>query len=91
MRSKYSDYFGITVAGYPGLSSTCFINITFKILALKDMEWILLYNHHTNFPPAEAHPDVIQSSGEATLESYKNDLAYLKKKVTTLPCNFTLI
>ncbi|KAL8104550.1 putative methylenetetrahydrofolate reductase (NADH) [Apium graveolens] len=46
MRSKYSDYFGITVAGYP-----------------------------------EGHPDVIQSSGEATLESYKNDLAYLKKKV----------
>ncbi|KAK1379456.1 Methylenetetrahydrofolate reductase [Heracleum sosnowskyi] len=46
MRSKYGDYFGITVAGYP-----------------------------------EAHPDVIQSSGEATLESYENDLAYLKKKV----------
>lgn len=46
MRSKYGDYFGITVAGYP-----------------------------------EAHPDVIQSGGEATAESYKNDLAYLKKKV----------
>ncbi|KAK1353239.1 hypothetical protein POM88_052374 [Heracleum sosnowskyi] len=29
----------------------------------------------------EAHPDVIQSSGEATLESYENDLACLKKKV----------
>lgn len=46
MRSKYGDYFGITVAGYP-----------------------------------EAHPDVIQSNGVATLESYLNDLAYLKKKV----------
>ncbi|KAF1002471.1 methylenetetrahydrofolate reductase (NADH) 1-like [Apium graveolens] len=46
IRSKYGDYFGITVAGYP-----------------------------------EAHPDVIQSNGVATLESYQNDLAYLKRKV----------
>jgi methylenetetrahydrofolate reductase (NADPH) len=46
MRSKYGDYFGITVAGYP-----------------------------------EAHPDVIQSNGLATPESYQSDLAYLKQKV----------
>ncbi|KAL0366543.1 UNVERIFIED_CONTAM: Methylenetetrahydrofolate reductase 1 [Sesamum radiatum] len=46
MRSKYGDYFGITVAGYP-----------------------------------EGHPDVIQDGGVAPLEAYKNDLAYLKKKV----------
>lgn len=50
--------------------------------------WILQYNNLITFPPAEAHPDVIQSTGEATLESYKNDLAYLKKKVTTSPCKF---
>ncbi|KAF8402446.1 hypothetical protein HHK36_013402 [Tetracentron sinense] len=29
----------------------------------------------------EAHPDVIQSDGVATLEAYQNDLAYLKRKV----------
>ncbi|CAH9075565.1 unnamed protein product [Cuscuta epithymum] len=29
----------------------------------------------------EAHPDVIPASGEATLEAYQNDLAYLKRKV----------
>uniref|UniRef100_A0A5B6ZDG3 Methylenetetrahydrofolate reductase n=1 Tax=Davidia involucrata TaxID=16924 RepID=A0A5B6ZDG3_DAVIN len=46
IRSKYGDYFGVTVAGYP-----------------------------------EAHPDVIQSNGVATLEGYQNDLAYLKRKV----------
>ncbi|XP_047325264.1 probable methylenetetrahydrofolate reductase [Impatiens glandulifera] len=46
IRSKYGDYFGITIAGYP-----------------------------------EAHPDVIQSNGEATNEAYRSDLAYLKRKV----------
>ncbi|XP_057966261.1 probable methylenetetrahydrofolate reductase (NADH) [Malania oleifera] len=29
----------------------------------------------------EAHPDVIQSDGVATLEGYQNDLSYLKRKV----------
>eukprot|EP00262_Sarcandra_glabra_P001984 TRINITY_DN1218_c0_g1_i1.p1 TRINITY_DN1218_c0_g1~~TRINITY_DN1218_c0_g1_i1.p1 ORF type:complete len:595 (+),score=95.49 TRINITY_DN1218_c0_g1_i1:116-1900(+) len=29
----------------------------------------------------EAHPDMIQSEGEATLEGYHSDLAYLKRKV----------
>ncbi|KAK9287894.1 hypothetical protein L1049_016337 [Liquidambar formosana] len=29
----------------------------------------------------EAHPDVIQSDGVATLEGYQSDLAYLKRKV----------
>ncbi|KAF9591806.1 hypothetical protein IFM89_007361 [Coptis chinensis] len=29
----------------------------------------------------EAHPEVIESNGVATLESYHNDLAYLKRKV----------
>ncbi|KAJ0979157.1 hypothetical protein J5N97_014631 [Dioscorea zingiberensis] len=29
----------------------------------------------------EAHPDMIQSDGVATLEAYSNDLAYLKRKV----------
>lgn len=29
----------------------------------------------------EAHPDMIQSDGFATLEDYQNDLAYLKRKV----------
>nr|CAD1822012.1 unnamed protein product [Ananas comosus var. bracteatus] len=29
----------------------------------------------------EAHPDVIQGEGGATLEAYSNDLAYLKRKV----------
>ncbi|KAJ0978147.1 hypothetical protein J5N97_013621 [Dioscorea zingiberensis] len=29
----------------------------------------------------EAHPDMIQSNGVATLEAYTNDLAYLKRKV----------
>ncbi|KAK7345953.1 hypothetical protein VNO77_16569 [Canavalia gladiata] len=29
----------------------------------------------------EAHPDAIESDGVATLESYQNDLAYLKSKV----------
>ncbi|ONK61756.1 uncharacterized protein A4U43_C08F33250 [Asparagus officinalis] len=46
MRSKYGDYFGITVAGYP-----------------------------------EAHPDMIDTDGVATLEAYNNDLTYLKRKV----------
>jgi len=30
---------------------------------------------------SEAHPDMIDSNGVATLEAYNNDLAYLKKKV----------
>ncbi|XP_077217447.1 putative methylenetetrahydrofolate reductase (NADH) isoform X2 [Tasmannia lanceolata] len=29
----------------------------------------------------EAHPDMIQGEGRATLEAYQNDLAYLKRKV----------
>lgn len=32
----------------------------------------------------EAHPDVIPASGVATTEAYKNDLAYLKRKVVIL-------
>lgn len=34
-----------------------------------------------SFFSSEAHPDVIQSDGVATLEGYQNDLAYLKRKV----------
>ncbi|KAL5724236.1 hypothetical protein ACHQM5_007520 [Ranunculus cassubicifolius] len=46
MRTKYGDYFGITVAGYP-----------------------------------EAHPEVIEGNGVATVEQYQSDLEYLKRKV----------
>lgn len=33
---------------------------------------------------SEAHPDVIGSDGVASEEAYKNDLAYLKRKVLLL-------
>lgn len=91
MRSKYGDYFGITVAGYPGSNFTYLI-VASSLLFLFYCAISFLANYKNvgidnimqliKFPPAEAHPDVIQSNGVATLESYLNDLAYLKKKVS---------
>lgn len=42
--------------------------------------YIVFALKNNNFP-SEAHPDVIQSNGLATPESYQSDLAYLKQKV----------
>lgn len=35
-------------------------------------------------PVSEAHPDMIDTDGVASLEAYSNDLAYLKRKVLVL-------
>jgi methylenetetrahydrofolate reductase (NADPH) len=76
IKAKYGDYFGITVAGYPGPLNFALFGECFRILTL-NLELYLKYI----FLIPEAHPDAIQGEGGATLEAYSNDLAYLKRKV----------
>lgn len=51
---------------------------------LKMISLIVPFTSSEMFPYSEAHPDMIQGEGGATLEAYANDLAYLKKKVCLL-------
>jgi len=82
IRSKYGDYFGITVAGYPGkvvlwLSSLEIADVILSASNILRFTGILIYT----FMISEAHPDMIKNEVGATEEDYQKDLAYLKLKV----------
>lgn len=84
IRAKYGDFFGITVAGYPGKSQllSCIHSILFYYLLLMHFSEIFLFSISRYV--SEAHPDMIQGEGGVSLEGYQNDLAYLKRKVRPL-------
>lgn len=89
IRDEYGDYFGITVAGYPGfllllllfstmLSLSVMFVFSFFVYSSIPLSFSLIFSLSFS---SEAHPDVIASDGVAPLEGYQNDLAYLKSKV----------
>lgn len=86
IRAKYGEYFGITVAGYPGFFYFViifnFIIVTVFYLLFISATIICSYILLSFF--SEAHPDMIGSDGLATPEGYQNELAYLKSKVISL-------
>lgn len=85
IRAQYGDYFGITVAGYPGLFSSSFVFVFFCLI----LSFLLLNNIWSLH--AEAHPDAIGENGLATLEAYHKDLVYLKQKVTPTPLSLFVL
>lgn len=84
IRAKYGDYFGITVAGYPGfllLLSLFLTSLSLSAECFSAPFSTIIFSYSPFSFSSEAHPDVIESDGLATPEGYRNDLAYLKSKV----------
>ena len=75
IKAKYGDYFGITVAGYPGLQILASLYSRWTVSMLQIIIVISV------FQMSEAHPEVILGEEGATEEAYSKDLAYLKRKV----------
>lgn len=77
IRANYGNYFGITVAGYPGwLLSSRFLGLVCYLGLI-----IFLTFFFVLVGESEAHPDAIGNDGVASAEAYQNDLDYLKRKV----------